>query len=535
MLIPSQIQTDSEDFQKNYAANRLLCDELAERLDLVRKGGGEKIAQKFKARKKLLPRERVEMLLDPGSPFLELASLAAWDMYDNESPGASHIDGIGVVNGVECMIMGNDATVKGGAFYPMSVTKSLRCQQIALENRLPTIYLVESAGANLLHQAELFADSGGRGFANQARMSAAGIPQIALVFGSCTAGGAYVPGLSDYTVMVRKQAKVFLAGPPLVKAATGEEVDDETLGGADMHGKISGLSDYTANDDVDAVRIGRAIVKYLNWSKITPPNWQEPEEPEYDPDELLGIIPTDLRRPFPVREIIARIVDGSRFHEFKRDYAPTIVTGFAHLNGYQIGIVANNGVLFSESAHKATQFIQLCNQARVPILYLQNVPGFMVGSKVEREGIVKHGSKLVNAVANSSVPQLTVIIGGSYGAGNYGMCGRGFDPTLLFSWPNSRIAVMGGEQAAGVLVSVQKAALKLKGIEPDHERLELMRQEIVKKFERESSPYYATARLWDDGVIDPRTTRRVLSTAVSMAYNRDFITEKAPRYGVFRM
>ena len=535
MIIQSQVKPASEEFRRRYDHNRALCDELAARLALVRRGGGEEAAARFAARGKMLPRERVDALLDPGAELLEIAPLAAWEMYDDESPSASHVDGIGVVNGVECMIMANDATVKGGAFYPMSVRKSLRCQQIALENRLPTIYLVESAGANLHYQAELFADSGGRGFANQARMSAAGIPQIALVFGSCTAGGAYVPGLSDYTVMVRKQAKVFLAGPPLVRMATGEEIDDESLGGADLHGRISGVSDFTAESDADAVRIGREIVAGLNWRKPAAPNRLDPEPPAYDPDELLGIVPDDPRRPFDAREVVARLVDGSRFQEFKRDFAPTLVTGRAHVDGYPVGIIANNGVLFSESAMKATQFVQLCNHARVPILFLQNVPGFMVGGRFEREGIIKHGAKMVNAVANSTVPQFTVIIGGSFGAGNYGMCGRGFDPALLFTWPNSRIAVMGGEQAAGVLVSVQEAALRARGVEPDAARLETMRAAVVEQFERESSPYYATARLWDDGILDPRATRGALAAGLSMAHNRDFTAEPAPRYGVFRM
>ncbi len=512
-----------------------LVEELQGRLARVRAGGGPAAEERHRERGKLLPRERIARLVDPGSEFLEIAPLAAWGMYDDESPSASHIDGIGFVAGVECMIMANDATVKGGAFYPMSVRKSLRCQQIAAENRLPTVYLVESAGAHLLYQAELFPDLGGRGFANQARLSAAGIPQIALVFGSSTAGGAYVPGLSDYTVMVRKQAKVFLAGPPLVKAATGEVVDDETLGGADMHGRVSGLSDYTAEDDEAALRIGREIVASLNWRKYAPRSRQAPEPPAYDPDELLGIVPVDPRRPFDMREVIARVVDGSRFLEFKREYGPTLVAGHAHIDGYPVGIVANNGVLFSESAMKAAQFIQLCNQARVPLIYLQNVPGFMVGSKYEREGIIKHGSKMVNAVANASVPQFTVIVGGSFGAGNYGMCGRAFDPTLLFTWPNSRIAVMGGEQAAGVLVSVQATAARAKGVELDPEMLESLRTEVVARFDEESSAYYATARLWDDGIIDPRDTRRVLAAGISMAHNRDFMSEGAPRYGVFRM
>jgi acetyl-CoA carboxylase carboxyltransferase component len=533
--IESQITTGGDEFRRRCARMRALCDERHARLALVRRGGGEAAAERHRSRGKMLPRERVAALLDPDAPSLEIAPLAAWEMYDGESPSASHVDVVGTVAGVECMVMANDATVKGGAFYPMSVRKSLRCQQIALENRLPTIYLVESGGANLLYQAELFADAGGRGFANQARMSAAGIPQIALVFGNCTAGGAYVPGLSDYTVMVRKQAKVFLAGPPLVKMATGEEIDDESLGGADMHGRVSGVSDYTAADDADAIRMGREIVARLNRAKPAAPNRRAPEPPAYDPEELLGVVPEDPRRQYDAREIVARLVDGSRFWEFKRDFAPTIVAGHAHLDGYPVGIVASNGVLFSESAMKAAQFVQLCNQARVPILYLQNVPGFMVGGKYEREGIIKHGAKMVNAVANSSVPQFTVIVGGSFGAGNYGMCGRGFDPTLLFSWPNSRIAVMGGEQAAGVMAQVQEASLRARGVAPDPELAARSRAAIVERFDHESSAYFATARLWDDGILDPRETRAALAAGVSMAHNRDFTREEAPRYGVFRM
>ncbi len=535
VIIQSQIKTGGDEFRRRYDRMRALCDELRDRRALVREGGGPDAAERFHTRGKLLPRERIAALLDPGSPSLEIAPLAAWEMYDNESPAASHVDVVGRVSGVECMVMANDATVKGGAFYPMSVRKSLRCQQIALENRLPAIYLVESGGANLHYQAELFADSGGRGFANQARMSAAGVPQIALVFGNCTAGGAYVPGLSDYTVLVRGKAKVFLAGPPLVRMATGEEIDDESLGGADMHGRISGVSDYTAEDDADAIRLGREIVSRLNRRVPASEGRVDPEPPAYDPDELLGVVPEDLRRQFDVREIVARLVDGSRFSEFKRDYAPTILTGHAHLDGFPIGVVANNGVLFSETALKAAQFIQLCNSSRVPILYLQNVPGFMVGGRYEREGIIKHGAKMVNAVANSTVPQFTVVVGSSFGAGNYGMCGRGFDPTLMFSWPGSRIAVMGGEQAAGVLVQVQEASLRAKGLEPDSDRMAAMRSAVVAQFERESSPYYATARLWDDGILDPRETRAALSVGLAMAHNRDFAAEPAPRYGVFRM
>jgi acetyl-CoA carboxylase carboxyltransferase component len=456
-------------------------------------------------------------------------------MYNDESPGASGINGIGVVNGVECMISANDATAKGGASYPVSVKKALRAQEIAARNRLPCVYLVESAGANLLYPAEFFADLGGRTFANQSRMSAAGIPQIALVFGSSTAGGAYVPGLSDYTVLVKGQAKVFLGGPPLVKMATGEEVDDESLGGAEMHTRLSGVGDYLAEDDADAIRIGREIVGRLNWRKEIKAALSTPEEPKYDPDELLGVIPSDPRKPLEIREVIARLVDGSRLDEFKQNYGTTLVTGFAHLNGFPVGILANNGVLFPDSSMKATQFIQLANQSRTPLIYLQNITGYMVGRQYEEEGIIKHGAKMINAVANSTVPQFTVIVGGSYGAGNYGMCGRTFDPTLLFSWPNSRIAVMGAEQAAGVLAIVQEDAARARGKEPDTTQIEMMRAMVTQKFEEEASPYYATARLWDDGIFDPRETRMALSVGLSMSYNRDWVSQGPPHYGVFRM
>jgi 3-methylcrotonyl-CoA carboxylase beta subunit len=533
--IESALNPRAAEYVENRQAMQALVAELEERLATVRAGGGERGAAKFRAAGKLLPRERVELLLDPGTPFLELSPLAAWDMYDGESPGASQITGIGVVSGTECLIVANDATVKGGAVYPMTVHKSLRAQAIAAENHLPCITLVESAGANLLFQAEFFADIGGRGFANQARMSAAGIPQIALVFGSSTAGGAYVPGMSDYVVMVRDQAKVFLGGPPLVKMATGEVVDDETLGGATMHGSVSGVSDYTASDDADALRIGREIVAQLNRRKLLADRRRAPEQPHYDPDELLGVIPANPRIPFDMREVIARIVDGSRFFEFKRDYGPTLVAGHAHLDGYPVGILANNGVLFSECALKAAQFIQLCNQSRTPIIYLQNITGFMVGTKYEREGIIKHGSKMVNAVATSTVPQFTVIVGGSYGAGNYGMCGRAYDPRFLWSWPNSRIAVMGGEQAAGVLAIVQEERARARGLEPDARQIAMMQMMTRQKFEQEASPYFATARLWDDGIIDPRDTRRALSVGLSAAHNVDWVSPGAPGYGVFRM
>jgi 3-methylcrotonyl-CoA carboxylase beta subunit len=534
-VLPSAINPKSEEYRQNYAAMRALVDELHTHQARVREGGSARARERHKARGKLLPRERVELLLDPDAPFLELSTLAGWRMYGDESPGGSQISGIGMVNGVECMIGANDATAKGGASYPITVKKALRAQEIAAQNRLPCIYLVESAGANLLYQAEFFADLGGRTFANQTRMSAAGIPQISLVFGNSTAGGAYIPGLSDYTVMVKRQAKVFLGGPPLVKMATGEEVDDETLGGAEMHTRVSGLGDYLAEDDADAIRLGREIIGRLNWRKQVRARLATVEAPRYDPDELLGVIPSDPRRPFDMREVIARIVDGSRFEEFKRDFGPTLVCGHAHINGYPVGVLGNNGVLFSDSSMKAAQFIQLCNQSRTPLVYLQNITGFMVGRTYEEEGIIKHGAKMVNAVANSTVPQFTVIVGGSFGAGNYGMCGRAYDPRLLFTWPNSRIAVMGADQAAGVLAIIQEDAARARGVEPDRAQIETMREMARQKLDQESSAYYATARLWDDGVIDPRDTRMALTVGLSMSYNRDWVSEGAPRYGVFRM
>jgi acetyl-CoA carboxylase carboxyltransferase component len=535
MLLQSQINTRSDEYRRNYEHNCKLVEQLQERQAKVRAGGSERAVKRHLEAGKLLPRERIELLLDPGTPFLELSTLAAWGMYNDESPGAGTVNGIGVVNGVECMINTNEATVKGGTSYPITVQKALRAQEIAAQNRLPCIYLVESGGANLPHQAELFV-LGGKTFANQARMSAAGIPQISLVFGNSTAGGAYIPGLSDYAVLVRKQAMVFLGGPPLVKMAINEDVDEETLGGAEMHGRVSGLADYLAENDADAIRIGREIVGRLNWRKHIPADLRTPEPPLYDPDELLGIVPIDtIRSPLDMREILARVVDGSRFFEFKPDYGSSLVCGHAHLNGYPVGIIANNGILFSDSSNKAAQFIQLCNHARIPILYLQNITGFMVGKKAEQEGIVKHGSKMINAVANSSVPQFTVLIGGSYGAGNYAMCGRAYDPRLLFAWPTSRIAVMGAEQAAGVLGIITEEAARKRGQEPDQDTIALMKAMTVQKFTEESDPYYATARLWDDGLIDPRDTRMALSVGLSMCYNGDWPNEGAPRYGNFRM
>jgi 3-methylcrotonyl-CoA carboxylase beta subunit len=531
----SQIDLRSNSYRQNYDHNRRLIDELEARQAKVRAGGSPRAVQKHLDAGKLLPRERVERLLDPGSPFLELSALAAWGMYNDETPGAGIITGIGVVSGVECMIIANEATVKGGTSYPITVTKSLRAQEIALTNRLPCIYLVESGGANLPHQAELFVE-GGRGFCNQARMSALGIPQIALVFGSSTAGGAYIPGLCDYAILVRDQATVFLGGPPLVKMATGEIVDEESLGGARMHASTSGLADYLAADDADALRIGRDCMARLGWRKPATFSHQAPEAPAYDPDELLGIVPMDtIRQPLDMREVLARLVDGSRWLEFKPEYGGTLFCGQAHINGYPLGILANNGVLFPESANKAAQFIQLCNQSRTPLLYLQNITGFMVGKSVEEAGIVKHGSKMINAVANSSVPQFTVLVGGSYGAGNYAMCGRAYDPRLLLAWNTSRIAVMGAEQAAGVLAIVQEEAARKRGETPDADQIALVKAMTMQKFEQESDPYYATARLWDDGLIDPRHTRAALTMGLSMAGNRDWTNDSAPAYGVFRM
>jgi len=533
-LIQSKIKTRSEDYQAHYTHNTSLIETLEARQEAVRQAG-KKQEERMIGQDKLPARERVERLLDPNTPFLELSSLAAYDMYDNDTPGAGIITGIGYINGVEVMISANNPAIKGGTSYPISVEKSLRAQEIARMNRLPTVYLVESGGANLPHQSELFV-KGGRGFANQAQMSALGLPQISLVFGNSTAGGAYVPGLSDYNVFVRNQALAFLGGPPLVYMATGETVDEETLGGTDMHARVSGLVDYVAESDAEALRIGRDIVGNLNWRKHTDARLKTPEEPHYDPNELLGIVPIDtVRKPLDMLEVIARIVDGSRVMAFKPDYGSTLVCVNAYIGGYPVGIIANNGVLFSESANKAAQFIQLCNHSRIPIIYLQNITGFMVGKKAEQGGIIKDGSKMINAVANSNVPQFTVLVGGAYGAGYYAMCGRSYDPRLIFSWSTSRTAVMGAEQAAGVLGIVQETSARRKGIEPDMETIEQMKQMVRFTFEKESDPYYGTARLWDDGIIDPRATRNALIMGLSMSYNDNWVSKGAPHYGNFRM
>jgi 3-methylcrotonyl-CoA carboxylase beta subunit len=482
-----------------------------------------------------LPRERVEMLLDPDTPFLEIGALAGLGMYDDAAPGGGVIAGIGRVSGVECVVVCNDATVKGGTYYPVTVKKHLRAQEIARENRLPCIYLVDSGGANLPNQDEVFPDREhfGRIFYNQANLSAEGIAQIAVVMGSCTAGGAYVPAMSDETIIVRNQGTIFLAGPPLVKAATGEIVSAEDLGGGDVHTRLSGVADHLAENDLHALALARAAVANLNRTKPQPMALRPPRPPLHDPAELAGIIPTDARKPYDVREVIARIVDGSELDEFKARYGPTLVTGFAHVEGMPVGIVANNGVLFGESALKGAHFIELCCQRRVPLVFLQNITGFMVGRKHESEGIAKHGAKMVTAVATATVPKFTVIIGGSFGAGNYGMCGRAYSPRLLWMWPNARIGVMGGEQAASVLATVRRDGIEAKGGAWSADDEAAFKRPILEQFAAQSHPYYASARLWDDGVIDPADTRRVLALGLSASLNAP-IPER-PKFGVFRM
>ena len=530
-VLPTAANADSDAFCANAAHNRALRDELWAKVATAALGGNEKSRERHTSRGKLLPRERVERLLDPGSPFLEIGQLAANDLYDGEIPGAGVIAGIGRVSGRQCMIVCNDATVKGGTYYPMTVKKHLRAQEIALENRLPCIYLVDSGGANLPHQAEVFPDRDhfGRIFFNQANMSAQQIPQIACVMGSCTAGGAYVPAMSDETVIVRGQGTIFLAGPPLVKAATGEVISAEELGGADTHGRKSGVVDHVAENDEHALTIVRDIVSHLGEKvTVTFDGKVTVTSPKYPAEDLYGIIPDDVRAPYDVHEVIARIVDGSEFHEFKSLYGTTLVCGFAHIWGMPVAILANNGVLFSESAQKGAHFIELACQRRIPLLFLQNISGFMVGGKYEAEGIAKHGAKLVTAVATASVPKITVLIGGSFGAGNYGMCGRAYSPRFLFTWPNARISVMGGEQAASVLATVHRDAEKW-----TPEEAEAFKAPIRQKYEDEGNPYHATARLWDDGIIDPAQTRDVLGLALGACLNAP--VEEAPRFGVFRM
>ena len=528
--LDTKLSRDDAGFRGNFAHNRALAEELRARVAAAALGGDQRARDRHESRGKLLPRDRVERLLDPGTAFLEIGQLAAGGLYDDQVPGAGMIAGIGRVAGRQVMIVCNDATVKGGTYYPLTVKKHLRAQEIALENRLPAIYLVDSGGANLPHQAEVFPDREhfGRIFFNQANMSAKRIPQIACVMGSCTAGGAYVPAMSDETVIVREQGTIFLAGPPLVKAATGEVISAEDLGGGDLHARKSGVVDHLAENDEHALTIVRDIVSTLELPRAPGVNLAPARPPLYPAEDLYGIVPQDVRAPYDVHEVIARLVDGSEFHEFKPLYGSSLVCGFAHIHGQPVAILANNGVLFSESAVKGAHFIELACQRRVPLLFLQNISGFMVGGKYEAEGIAKHGAKLVTAVATASVPKITILIGGSFGAGNYGMCGRAYGPRFLFSWPNSRISVMGGEQAASVLATVHRDA---EAWTP--EEAEAFKAPIRQKYEDEGNPYYATARLWDDGVIDPAQTRDVLGLALAAALNAP--VEETPRFGVFRM
>ncbi|QOD81447.1 MULTISPECIES: carboxyl transferase domain-containing protein [Chromobacterium] len=530
-ILESKLSPRAADFQTNADKMRALVADLRDKVAKAALGGGDKARAKHAARGKLLPRERIDLLLDPGAPFLELSQLAAFGMYDDDAPGAGLISGIGRIAGVDCLIIANDATVKGGTYYPMTVKKHLRAQEIARDNRLPCVYLVDSGGAFLPLQDEVFPDREhfGRIFYNQANLSAAGIPQIAVVMGSCTAGGAYVPAMSDETVIVKEQGTIFLGGPPLVKAATGEVVTAEELGGGDVHARVSGVADHLAQNDAHALSIARRIVSSLNWRKQGELDRAEPRPPRYAAEEIYGVIPADPKKPFDVREIIARLVDDSEFDEFKQNYGATLVTGFARLNGYRVGVIANNGILFSESALKGAHFVELCCQRGIPLLFLQNITGFMVGKKYENGGIAKDGAKLVTAVACARVPKFTVLIGGSFGAGNYGMCGRAYSPRFLWMWPNSRISVMGGEQAAGVLAQVKKEQL---GDAFGAEQEEALKAPVREQYERQGHPYYASARLWDDGVIDPAQTREVLSLALEAALSAPV---ESTRFGVFRM
>jgi len=533
-VIRSRADPRSDAFRANDLAMRALVDDLHAQVMRIKQGGGEKARERHLARGKLLPRERIRRLLDPGSPFLELSQLAAHGMYGDEVPAAGIVTGIGRIEGRECLIVANDATVKGGTYYPVTVKKHLRAQEIARENRLPCLYLVDSGGANLPSQDEVFPDREhfGRIFYNQATLSAAGIPQIALVMGSCTAGGAYVPAMADEAIIVREQGTIFLGGPPLVKAATGEDVTAEELGGADLHTRISGVADHFAQNDDHALAQARRAVRHLNIPKRPRIELREAAEPAYDPAEIYGLVPEDVRQPYDVREVIARIVDGSELDEFKARYGPTLVTGFAHLMGCPVGLVANNGILFSESAQKGAHFIELCARRRIPLIFLQNITGFMVGRKYEAGGIAKDGAKMVTAVACAAVPKLTVIIGGSFGAGNYAMCGRAYGPRFLWMWPNARISVMGGEQAASVLAQVRRDGLERAGkVWPDEEE-EAFKAPIRAQYERQGHPYYASARLWDDGVIDPLETRTVLALGLSAALNAPI---EETTFGVFRM
>ncbi len=532
--IRSTIDTKGDAFRTNAKALETLLGDLADKLAVIKQGGGSVAQAKHLARGKLPVRERIRNLIDPGAPFLEFSQFAAYQVYDDAVPAGGIITGIGPVEGVECVIVANDATVKGGTYYPLTVKKHLRAQEIALENNLPCIYLVDSGGAFLPRQDEVFPDKEhfGRIFFNQANMSAAGIPQIAVVMGSCTAGGAYVPAMCDESIIVEGQGTIFLGGPPLVKAATGEEVSAEDLGGALVHSKISGVTDHMARDDLHALQLARRSIRNLNRVKNINIDLRKPVDPLYDTSELTGIAPVDLRKPFDVREIIARIVDGSEFDEFKKLYGETLVTGFARIHGYPVGIVANNGILFSESAQKGAHFIELCAQRRIPLVFLQNIAGFMVGKKYEQGGIAKDGAKMVTAVACARVPKFTVVIGGSFGAGNYSMCGRAYSPRFLWMWPNSRISVMGGEQAANVLATVREDGMKAQGKKWAKKDIDAFKAPILGQYEHQGHPYYASARLWDDGIIDPADTRTVLGLGLSAAFNAPI--EKTT-FGVFRM
>jgi acetyl-CoA carboxylase carboxyltransferase component len=530
----STIQTNSPDYHANREAMLKKLDVLKDRVEKARQGGSPDQVQRHKQRGKLTARERLEALFDKNTPFLEFSTLAGYDMFEDEMPGAGIITGVGSVHGKEVLVVSNDATVKGGTYNPMTIAKHVRAQQIALENHLPCIYLVDSGGINLPYQSETFPDKDhfGRIFYNQSRLSAERIPQIALVMGSCTAGGAYVPALCDEVVIVKKQGTIFIGGPPLVKAATGVEVTAEELGGADVHCRISGVADHYAQNDEHCLQIARNIVENFEYNPKFEIGQVEPEDPYYDPDELLGIIPADLKKPFDIREVIARMVDGSKFQEFKELWAPTLVTGFGRIMGYPVGILGNNGVLFGESGRKGAHFIELCTERKIPLVFLQNITGFIVGKEYEHGGIPSDGAKMVHAVSNAQVPKFTVIVGNSYGAGNYAMCGRGYYPNQLWMWPNSKIAVMGGEQAANVLLQVRMAILEKKGKPMTEEEQAAFKQPILDKYEQESSAYYSTARLWDDGIIDPRRTRETLALGIAMALNKPISEQK---YGVFRM
>ncbi|MCA1968391.1 MAG: methylcrotonoyl-CoA carboxylase [Rhizobium sp.] len=534
MRLKSDHIPGSESAKKNRASHLGLLEEIRAAAALAAEGGGEEARKRHAARGKMLPRERVANLLDAGSPFLEIGATAAHGMYHDAAPAAGLIAGVGRVEGQEVMIVANDATVKGGTYYPMTVKKHLRAQEIAEASHLPCVYLVDSGGANLPNQDEVFPDRDhfGRIFFNQAQMSAKGIAQVAVVMGSCTAGGAYVPAMSDVSIIVRDQGTIFLAGPPLVKAATGEVVSAEDLGGGDVHTRLSGVADYLAEDDAHALALARRAIANLNRQRPTSVQWQAPEDPAFDPDELLEVVPADPRTPYDIREVIARVVDGSRFDEFKARFGETLVTGFAHVMGCPVGIVANNGVLFSESAQKGAHFVELCSQRGIPLVFLQNITGFMVGRKYENEGIARHGAKMVTAVATTAVPKITLLVGGSFGAGNYGMAGRAFSPRFLWTWPNSRISVMGGEQAAGVLATVRREGIERKGGQWSAEEEAEFKRPTLELFERQSHPLYASARLWDDGIVDPRKTREVLALSLSASLNAPI---GETRFGLFRM